>query len=128
MGAGRWPLVLCPGVSVSAPTSLLLLPSMLGVSAGGTLALAIVMAALSLAFPLTVAIALTNPRAVDVREVIHRVTVLSVTLALAAALYAGADATLELIVGTPPGRAVRVLLALAVAAGFHPTQLGRRAA
>lgn len=116
------------GVSVSVPTTLLLLLAMHGVTAGGTLALAIVMAALSLAFPLTVAIALTNPRVVDVREVIHRVAVLSVTLALAAALYAGADATLELIVGSPPARAVRVLLAMAVAAGFHPMMMWLRTA
>ncbi|GAA3233042.1 sensor histidine kinase [Dactylosporangium siamense] len=86
----------------------------------GSLTLAVVMAVLSLSLPLTVAVASVDPRVVDVREVIHRSAVLTVTLATVAAGYEGGEATVETITGAPAGRGVRLVLALAVATSFHP--------
>ena len=85
-----------------------------------TLAVAIVMALLSLTLPLTTAVALIDPRIVDVRAVIHNVAVLTVMLASVTALYEGGEAAVQTITGAPAGRGVRLVLASAIALGFHP--------
>ncbi|WP_170317190.1 sensor histidine kinase [Acrocarpospora corrugata] len=108
------------GLVVSAPTSLLLFVFISGAAPGVALLLGVVAAVLSLSLPLATAIAVINPRVVDVRAVLANLTVLTIMFAFGAALYAGTEATILALTGDIPPRGVRVLIAVGVAAGFHP--------
>ncbi len=108
------------GCAVTVPTTGQLLVAIDTTGMGALLA-AVAMAAVSLALPLTTAIALVDPRLVDVRVVISRVTVLTVMLILTVAVYDGGEALAQSLTAAPAGRGFRLGLALVVAVGFHPT-------
>jgi signal transduction histidine kinase len=107
------------GCVVSTPTTALLLV-VFDNTTRAELAIAITISVVSLGLPFTTAVALLAPRLVDVREVIHRIVVFLVMFALAGALYVGGETAIEALTGAVPGRGVRVGMALAVAAAFHP--------
>jgi signal transduction histidine kinase len=107
------------GFATTVPASFLLLVG-LDPAGNGALAVGIIMALFSLALPLTTAIALLNPWVLDVREVIHRVTVLTVMFALTVSLFVGGEAAAESLTGQPATRWMQILLATAIAAGAQP--------
>jgi signal transduction histidine kinase len=109
------------GCAVCVPTTLLLLVSLDTTRVGGTIVVAVAMATVALALPAAMAVALLDPRRFDVRELISRVSVLVVMFALTLAVYQGGEAAVQSLTGAPAGRALRLILVLAVAAGFHPT-------
>lgn len=108
------------GFMLTVPPSLLLF---VAVDGGGTeaLVLGLIAATLSLSLPLATAVAVLDPRLLDVRAIIERLTVFTLMFALAAAVYVGAETTILAVTGVEPPRGVRVLVAVAVAALFHPT-------
>jgi len=114
------------GFMLAVPASLLLLVA--GNTAGiVTIVLALVAAALSLSLPLAAAIALIKPRIVDVRAVIEQVTVAALMFVLAAAVYIGTEAAIIILTEDIPPSGVKVLIAVGVAAGFHPVMRWVRA-
>jgi hypothetical protein len=74
----------------------------------------------SLALPVTAAVALIAPRVVDVRDVMHRASVLTVMFALVGALYVGVDAAVQAATGTAASRGLRVLVVFMIAVGYRP--------
>ncbi|MGQ0573107.1 MAG: sensor histidine kinase [Pseudonocardia sp.] len=115
------------GVGTSVLTALLFLFAA-ETSGLGAVPLALLVAAPSLLLPLTAAVAVVAPNAVDVRVVISGVTVYSVMLALVLAVYGGTLAVLALVTGTAAGKGAQGLLVALIAAGFHPTLRRVRAA
>ena len=91
----------------------------------GALGVVLVVAAISLVLPLSLAVALLAPTALDVRAVIREAVVLTVMATLVVAVWSGAEAVLQLGGAAVPG--YRGLLALAIAAAFHPVLVRARA-
>lgn len=108
------------GFVISAPTSLLLFVVIGDAEPDLALLLGVAAAVLSLSLPAAIVTAVIRPRVVDVRAVIAHLTVLTIMLAFAAALYVGTETTILAITGDTPSRGVRVLIAVCVAAGSHP--------
>jgi signal transduction histidine kinase len=116
------------GTCVVTPTSVQLLLGAVDPGAVDTLANGTVAAVLALALPLCAAIAVLNPRIVDVREVGSRLSVLSVMATLTAAVYLGGEAAILTITRVPATGPQRLALVLVVAAGFHPVMRRVRSA
>jgi signal transduction histidine kinase len=109
------------GTCLVIPASALLLPGhAIDPGAVDTLATGILAAVLALALPVCAAIAVLNPRIVDVREVGSRVSVLAVMFALTAAVYVGGEGAIVTIARVPATGPQRLVLVFVVAAGFHP--------
>lgn len=107
------------GFMLTVPTSLLLFVPV-GDSGFQAVALGLVAALLSLSLPLATAIALINPRLVEIRAVIRHLTVLTLMFTLVAAVYVGVESTFLALTGDIPSRGVRLVVVVAIAAGFHP--------
>ncbi len=120
--ARRQVLWLVLGVSASVPTALLFLVA-IDTTDLGTGTIAIVVSVLSLFLPLTAAVALVDPRVVDVRAVISQAVVMAVMLALTVAVYRGVEAGAELLTDGPGLPGGPALLAALIAVGFHPVML-----
>lgn len=90
------------GLVLSAPTSLLLFVLISSAAPGLALFLGIIAGVLSLSIPLATAIAVINPRVVDVRAVTAHLTVLTIMLAFGAALYVGTETTILALTGDIP--------------------------
>lgn len=120
-------LWLVVGVSSSLLTAALVLFAA-ETSGADPVPLAVVVALLALLLPLTAAVAVVAPRAVDVRAVISHASVYGVMLALVLAAFGGATAVFALVTGRPPGKAVQGLLVALIAAGFHPALVRVRGA
>jgi signal transduction histidine kinase len=116
------------GACVVTPTTALLLVGMNDTDAVTMVATGVVAAVLALALPLCAAVAVLNPRIVDVREVGSRVSVLTVMFALTASVYLGGEAAITTITGVPATRTQRLILVVLVAAGFHPVMRRVRSA
>jgi signal transduction histidine kinase len=86
----------------------------------GETALALAVAVVSLLFPLSAGVAVIAPRALDVRAVIRQAVVLAVMTSLVVAVWAGAEAVLDIWAGDATVPGFRGLLAVVIAAGFHP--------
>jgi signal transduction histidine kinase len=113
------------GVAGSVPPSALFLVAADTVPFGAAGIVAVV-AALSLALPLSLAVAVLAPRALDVRVVIREAAAAAVMATLVVAAWGGVEAVLELL-GEPAVPGYRGLLVLAIAAGFHPVLVRARA-
>jgi hypothetical protein len=87
------------------------------------LAATLTVSVLSLGIPLTAAIAVLTPRALEVRAVISRAVVLAVMLALVAAIYFGVEAGFAMETGHPLARGLRFVLVAVIAVGFHPVMV-----
>jgi signal transduction histidine kinase len=113
------------GVCLSVPTA-----SMFLVVADplplGAVGIVLVVAVVSLLLPLSLAVALLAPQALDVRVAIRETAVLAVMTTLVVAVWGGVEAFLELV-GEPAVPGYRGLLALMIAAGFHPVLVRARA-
>jgi signal transduction histidine kinase len=116
----RQVLWLILGFALTAPTSLLTLV-VVGVGGIGVIALAVAAGLLSLSLPTAITVAAVNPRLLDVREIIERLTVLTLMVVLAMAVYVGGAASFEAVTGRVAPRGVQVLLMVTVAVAFHPT-------
>jgi len=112
------------GVCVSVPTAALFLVASDPIPLGEAGIVAVI-AALSLLLPLSLAVALLAPRALDVRVVIREAVVIAVMTTLVVAVWSGFEAVLELL-GEPVVPGYRGLLALVIAAGFHPVLVRTR--
>jgi signal transduction histidine kinase len=88
-----------------------------------TLTSVLTVSVLSLGIPLTAAIAVLAPRALDVRAMISRAGVLAVMLALVAAVYFGVEAGFTMQPGRPLARGLRFVLVAVIAVGFHPVMV-----
>ncbi|MGI5243876.1 sensor histidine kinase [Dactylosporangium sp. CA-139066] len=107
------------GAAVTVPAGMMLLvvfdgPGARGVAAGAGLAV------LTLVLPACAALALVRPRALDVRAVARRGTLLVVMFALVGAVYVGVETLTEITTGGAAPRWVRVLTVFAIAAAFRP--------
>jgi len=91
----------------------------------GAAGVVLVIALISLVLPLSLAVALLAPRALDVRVVIREAAVTAVMATLVVAAWGGVEAVLELL-GEPVVPGYRGLLALVIAAGFHPVLVRTR--
>ncbi|WP_433063887.1 sensor histidine kinase [Dactylosporangium sp. CS-033363] len=107
------------GVIVSVPTSILLMIAV-GTTGLPATALTIAAAATALTLPVTAAIAVLRPDLADVRTIMHRLVVGLVMFALAAAAFEGTQSAILAVTGAPAGRGTGALIAVAIAAGFHP--------
>jgi signal transduction histidine kinase len=92
----------------------------------GAAGIVLVVAVISLILPLSLAVALLAPRALDVRVVIRETAVVGVMTTLVVAAWGGVEAFLE-VLGEPAVPGYRGLLALVIAAGFHPVLVRARA-
>jgi signal transduction histidine kinase len=113
------------GLCASVPTAALFLVAADPIPLGAV-GIVLVVAVISLVLPLSLAIALLAPRALDVRVVIRESAVAAVLATLVVAAWGGVEAVLELV-GDPAVPGYRGLLALVIAAGFHPVLVRARA-
>jgi signal transduction histidine kinase len=117
--ARRQVLWLILGFSTSAPLEVLYLPALYGTSVTAV-TISVVLSLLSLVLPLTAAIAVIAPTALDVRVVISRFVVALVMIGLTVATTTGVLTGLEQLIGSKPNWGVLGIIVVAIAACFHP--------